>query len=152
MRGATTTIDSYGHKLICIEVYARGKPGSFRLRRLLCFERRTSVKHRAVSTIPVLRCSASVRRAWAARGCAMGAHRRGTKTNLISGETVISTLLADLRSPPGFSLSTYCFQNSFLLRDISRLYQLLRSALLSGAHELFSAVARRVLECGRLSG
>jgi hypothetical protein len=48
-----------------------------------------------------------------ARGCAMGAHRRRTKTNLISGETVLSPLLADLRSPPGFSLLTYCFQTRF---------------------------------------
>jgi hypothetical protein len=35
-----------------------------------------------------------------------GVHRRRTKTNRISGETVLSPLLADLRSPPA---STTCF-------------------------------------------
>jgi hypothetical protein len=69
--------------------------------------------------------SFDVRQVFAGHGRLMAApcrvHCRRTKTNLISGETVLSPLLADLRSPPGFSLSTCCFQNSFLLRDLSRL-------------------------------
>jgi hypothetical protein len=46
--------------------------------------------------------------------------------NLISEEILFSPLLADLRYPPGFSLSAYCCQNTFVLRDLSRLYLLLR--------------------------
>jgi hypothetical protein len=63
----------------------------------------------------------------------MGSPSPADQEDLISVETVLSPLLADLRSPPGFSLSTYCFQNSFLLRDVSRLCPLLRSALLPRA-------------------
>jgi hypothetical protein len=55
-----------------------------------------------------------------------GAHRRLTKTNLISGETFFSPLPADLPSPPGFSLSAYGPQNLFVLCNLSRLCPLLR--------------------------
>jgi hypothetical protein len=103
--------------------------------------------------IPVLRCSASVRKAWAARGCAMGSPSPADQDESDFGRNC--SLALARRSV----LSSWFLADNLLLPKLvsaPRSFALLPASQIcsppSLAHQLLPAVARRILECRRLSG
>jgi hypothetical protein len=106
-----------------------------------------TLKGRAVSTIPVLRCSASVHSAWATRGCAMGSPPPAAQDESDSGR--YCSLALALRS----ALSSWFLAVHLLLPKLvsaRRPFAPLPASQIcsrpSRAHQLCPAVARRIQE------
>jgi hypothetical protein len=120
-------------------------PGRFDCVTCSALESRPSVKRRAISTSPVLGCSAIVRSAWAARGGAMGTASLADQDE--SDFERNSSLAIAGRS--AFS-SWFLVANLLLPKHVSppRLFAPLPVSQIcsppSRAHQRFSAVARRI--------